>query len=130
VALEHLQPESMHRPAGYTHVVTTSGRLVFLAGQVALDEAGEIVGAGDLEAQARQIFANIRTALAAVGATPAHIAKTTTYIVGLDAEKRAALAAARADFTPDPPPASTLLGVQSLARPEFLIEIDVVAVLD
>jgi len=130
MALDHLQPEGMHRPAGYTHVVTTSGRLVFLAGQVALDEAGEVVGPGDLEVQARQVFANIRTALAAVGATPAHIAKMTTYMVGLDADKRAGLAAARGDFSPDPPPASTLLGVQSLARPEFLIEIDVVAALD
>ena len=130
MALEHIQPEGLSRPTGYTHVVKTRGTVVFLAGQVSLDREGNIVGEGNFEAQARQVFSNLRAALASVGARPEHIAKTTTYLVGVTPEHRAALATVRSEFLPDPPPASTLIGVQSLARPEYLIEVEAIAVID
>ena len=130
MALEHIQPDGLSRPTGYTHVVKATGTLVFLAGQVSVDSEGNVVGAGDFEAQARQVFTNLRNALASVGAGPEHIAKTTTYLVGVTPEHRAALTVARSDFMPDPPPASTLIGVQALARPEFLIEVEAIAVID
>ncbi len=130
MALEHTQPDGLSKPTGYTHVVKATGTVVFLAGQVSLDSDGNIVGAGDFEAQARQVFTNVRNALASVGAGPEHVAKTTTYIVGVTPEHRAALSAVRAEFLPDPPPTSTLIGVQALARPEFLIEVEATAVID
>ena len=64
MALEHIQPEGLSRPTGYTHVVRTKGTVVFLAGQVSLDSDGNIVGEGNFEAQARQVFSNLRAALA------------------------------------------------------------------
>ena len=64
-----INPETMHHPAGYTHVVeVTAGRPVYIAGQVALDPTGALVGPGDIRAQARQVFDNLQVALRAVGA--------------------------------------------------------------
>src|ERR687891_2943311 len=69
VTANFINPETMHHPAGYTHVVeVTAGRPVYIAGQVALDPDGELVGPGDIRAQARQVFDNLQTALQAVGA--------------------------------------------------------------
>jgi enamine deaminase RidA (YjgF/YER057c/UK114 family) len=70
VTANFINPETMHHPAGYTHVVeVTAGRPVYIAGQVALDPAGVLVGPGDIRAQARQVFDNLQAALAAVGAS-------------------------------------------------------------
>ena len=69
VTANFINPETMHPPTGYTHVVeVTAGRPVYIAGQVALDPAGALVGPGDIGAQARQVFDNLRAALEAVGA--------------------------------------------------------------
>jgi enamine deaminase RidA (YjgF/YER057c/UK114 family) len=69
VTANFINPEAMHHPAGYTHVVeVTAGRLVYIAGQVALDRTGALVGPGDIGAQARQVFDNLQAALQAVGA--------------------------------------------------------------
>ena len=130
MALEHIQPDGLSRPTGYTHVVKATGTVVFFAGQVSLDADGNIVGAGDFEAQARQVFTNLRAALASVGAGPEHIAKTTTYVVGMTPEHRSALRTVRAEFLPEPPPTSTLIGVQALAQADFLIEVEAIAVVD
>jgi enamine deaminase RidA (YjgF/YER057c/UK114 family) len=71
-----INPETMHRPTGYTHVVeVTGGRPVYIAGQVALDPTGALVGPGDVRAQARQVFDNLRLALQAVGATFEQVVK-------------------------------------------------------
>jgi enamine deaminase RidA (YjgF/YER057c/UK114 family) len=125
-------PEGLSPPRGYTHVIMATGRrTVYVAGQVALDAGGNLVGAGDLAAQAGQVFANLRTALAAAGAGPADVVKLTTFVVGYTPEHRAAIAEARAAFLGDAaPPASTLVGVQSLAAEGFLIEVEAVAVLE
>jgi enamine deaminase RidA (YjgF/YER057c/UK114 family) len=126
----HINPPGLSTPTGYTHVVTsTGGRTVYISGQVPVNAAGEVVGQGDLAAQARQVYENIRVALASAGATFADVVKQTTYIVNYNPDHRAAIGEVRrAAFGTENPPASTLVGVQALARPEFMIEVEVVAV--
>jgi len=127
--LEFLQPEGLSRPGGYTHVVTlTPGKLVVISGQVALDADAQIVGAGDLRAQTQQVFENLRLALAAAGANFAQVVKLTIFVVNYQPAHRAAIVEVRDQFIArDHPPAGTLVGVQALARPEFLIEIEALA---
>lgn len=130
--LEHQNPPALRQPAGaYSQVVIARGATtVYVAGQVATDPAGAIVGEGDLGAQAVRVLANLRAALEAAGAAPSDVAKLTVYVVGLRAEARDLLNAELRAMFGDPPPANTLLGVESLARPEYLLEVDAVAVLD
>ncbi|HEY7612819.1 MAG TPA: RidA family protein [Gemmatimonadales bacterium] len=122
-----INPPGLTKPSGYTHVVVTSdGRTAHIAGQVALDSAVRVVGAGDFKAQAEKVFANLRMALASVDASFEDVLKTTTYITSL--ENLPALREARGRyFDPARPPANTLV-VAMLARPEFLLEIEAVAV--
>lgn len=127
--VQRMNPAGMHAPAGYSHVVTaTGGTTIYLAGQVAAGPDGAVVGAGDLEAQARQVFRNLQTALSAAGATFADVVKMNTYIVGYTPEMRATYRAVRGEFITGDLPASTLVGVQALATPDYLIEIEAVAV--
>jgi enamine deaminase RidA (YjgF/YER057c/UK114 family) len=128
--IERLNPGDLHQPSGYTHVVRTRGTTIYIAGQVALDTQGNLVGPGDLGAQARQVFRNLGSALAAAGAGFEDVVKMTTYIVDYAPEKRDAYRAARSEFISGALPASTLVGVQALAQAAFLIEIEAVAVLD
>ena len=125
-----INPPEVSTPRGYSHVVEATGaRLIFISGQVAADASGAIVGEGDLAAQARQVFANLKACLDAAGATFADVTKITTFVVNYQPEHRAVIAEARERHLPaDVPPASTLVGVQALARPEFLIEIEATAV--
>jgi enamine deaminase RidA (YjgF/YER057c/UK114 family) len=77
-----INPDAMHRPTGYTHVVeVTGGRPVHIAGQVALDRSGTLVGPGDIRAQARQVFDNLRAALQSVGASFEQVVKLNHYLV-------------------------------------------------
>ena len=128
---QHLNPPGISTPTGYTHVVTAQpGRVVYIAGQVALNEKGEVVGRGDLGAQTTQVFENLTTALKAAGATWNDVVKINTYIVNYNSEMLPMLREARAKYLSGPnPPASTLVGVLALARPDFLIEIEAVAVI-
>jgi enamine deaminase RidA (YjgF/YER057c/UK114 family) len=130
--IERIQPEGLLASPAYTHVVASrSGRTVHVSGQVAMDATGAVVGVGDLGAQTTQVMENLRTALGAVGATFADVVKITTYVVGYRPEQRAVIAAARSPFFgAGEPPASTLVGVSALAAPDWLIEIEAVAVLD
>jgi enamine deaminase RidA (YjgF/YER057c/UK114 family) len=83
MTLECLNPPDLPTPPTYSHVVVATGsRLVFIAGQEPEDAHGNLVGAGDLAAQARQVFANVGRALAAAGAGPDQVAKITIYVVG------------------------------------------------
>lgn len=117
-------------PRGYSHVVTASGTMVFISGQIALDKEGKIVGPGDMRAQAAQVFENLKAALSAAGATFADVVKQNTYVVGLNAESIAAVREVRGRYLPDAnPPASTLVGVTALAMDGLLIEIEMVAVI-
>jgi enamine deaminase RidA (YjgF/YER057c/UK114 family) len=126
---ERINPAGLMKPTGYTHVVTVQGgKLVFVAGQVALDKDGNVVGKGDLRAQAKQVYDNLRTALAAAGASPRDVVKVVGYVVNYNPSLLPVLREVRQGFFGDAePPASTLVGVQALAREDFLIEIEAFA---
>ena len=130
---EHKNPSGLSTPRGYTHVVSASGsRTVYIAGQVSLDSRGEVVGRGDLRAQTRQVLENVRLALAGAGATLRDVVKWNTYVVDFQAAAHLPiLREVRGEILGDiTPPASTLIGVQALADPAFLIEIEAIAVVD
>lgn len=116
---------------GFSHAVESTGeRLLHLSGQVAWDANGDLVGPGDLAAQAAQCFANLTEVLAQSGATAANVVRLRTYVVGYSPDKLEVLGPAIAAFYGDVvPAANTLIGVQALAMPEFLIEIEATAIL-
>jgi len=126
-----INPPTLSTPRGYTHVVTaTGGKMVFIAGQVAWDAKGEIVGKGDLRAQATQVYENLKAALAAAGATFTDVVKMNTYIVNFKAADLPVIREVRAKyFLQENLPASTLVGVQALAVDGLLIEIEVIAMI-
>lgn len=115
---------------GFSHAAVHSGRTVELAGQVAWDANRNTVGAGDLEAQVRQVLANLREVLATVGAGPENVVRLRTYVVDHSPEKLGPICAQIAAFYDghDPAP-NTFIGVQALALPDFLIEIEATAVI-
>lgn len=132
--IRRFNPPQLQPQQGITHVVeVTGGRTLYLSGQGAFDAENRIVGAGDHYAQTTQALANVRTALNAAGASFANVVKATYYIVGLDDEVLMQFARALYEvpgFSPDQPPASTMVGVEALGYPEMLVEIDVTAVVD
>jgi enamine deaminase RidA (YjgF/YER057c/UK114 family) len=125
-----INPPGLSKPNGYTHVVLAADRrTVYVAGQIALDSAGQLVGAGDFRVQAERVFENLRIALTAVGAGFADVVKTTTYIT--EVRNVPVLREIRARYLDAThPPANTVVPVATLARPDLLIEIEVVAVMD
>jgi enamine deaminase RidA (YjgF/YER057c/UK114 family) len=128
-ASRYINPPTLVKPNGYTHVVVApDGRTVYVAGQVAFDSTGQLIGAGDFRSQADRVYQNLRRALAAVGGSLQDVVKTTTYIT--DPKNLPVLREVRARYSGSAsPPANTLLVVSSLARPELLIEVEAVAVL-
>ena len=129
---QHLQPDGVFDSArfGFSQVVTSEpGTLVFVSGQVAWDRDRKLVGASDLGAQTEQALANLRQALAAAGATPADVTMLRVYVVNYEPSHGALLGPfLGAFFGGEPPAASTWVGVTSLAAPDFLIEIEALAV--
>lgn len=125
----HPVPAGVAPARGYSHVVEVSGgRLVFVAGQIALDADGNVVGRGDLKAQTEQVLENVRAALEAAGASFADVIKMNTYVVGLAPEMLPVIREVRSRYFPaERPPASTLVGVTALAFEGLLIEVEVVA---
>jgi enamine deaminase RidA (YjgF/YER057c/UK114 family) len=131
MTLELVNPEDLPTPESYTHVVAATGsRLVFVAGQVAEDAQGDLVARGDLAAQARQAFANVGRALAAAGAGPEQVARITIYVVGHRPEYLPEISKARIAVFGDHKPADTVVGVETLAEPGRLIEVEAIAVVD
>jgi enamine deaminase RidA (YjgF/YER057c/UK114 family) len=127
---KYLNPDTLLKPRGYTHVVTITGpaKMIFISGQVAIDKEGKLVGPGDLKTQIRQASANLKAALEAAGATPADIVKTNTYIVNYKQSDYSAMREARGELFPDgEPPASTLVGVTSLAVEGLMVEMEAIA---
>lgn len=123
----YVNPAGVREVAGYTHAVLRPGVPVFLTGQVAWDDAGAVVGVGDIAAQAAQVWRNITAVLAAVGAGLDDVVKLTTYTT--DLAHRDAIGRERArHFAPGRFPASTFLVVAGLADPDLLVEIEAVAV--
>lgn len=128
-----INPDTLFDPSpfGFTQAVSTApGRLVHCAGQTAWNREREIVGSGDLAAQMAAALANVGHALAASGADREHVASLRIYVVDHKPEKLPTIGAALIDFFgPDRLPANTLIGVAALAVPEFLVEIEALAVL-
>ncbi|MBI4673099.1 MAG: RidA family protein [Chloroflexi bacterium] len=127
---EFINPAGIAKPTGYTHVVAAhGGKLVLISGQIGVDPQGKLQEG--LRAQTVQVFENLKTALAAVGATFDDLLKVTYFIANYKPEDRATLVEIRAQyFNAQQPPASTLVGVQALAFPGLLIEIEAVAMID
>jgi enamine deaminase RidA (YjgF/YER057c/UK114 family) len=129
---EFINPRGLAPARVYTSVVAArGGRTIYVSGQIAQDAEGELIGRGNVVAQAEQVFRNLDLALKAAAATFNDVVALTTYVVNLKPEHRDLLKAVRARYvSKDHPPASTLVGVQALARPDFLVEVDAVAVAD
>jgi len=129
--IERVNPPSLATPSGFSHaVVATGGRTVFLAGQTALDSAGQLVGAGDLVAQFERALANLVTALRAAGGEPEHLVQATIYIVDLPEYRRRAgeLGAVWRRLVGRDYPAAAGVGVARLWDGEALVEIAGIAV--
>ncbi len=125
--IDHITPPDVAPGFGYSHVVAATGRLIAISGQVALDESGRLVGSGDPEAQARQVFENLRRCLAAADATFADVVKLTVYVT--DLATMTAVRAVRDEYVDTTrPPASSAVQVAGLVLPELLLEIDALAV--
>lgn len=120
-------PAGVAPAAQYSHVVTATGRIVAVSGQLALDEDGKPVGPGDPVAQARQVFENLRRCLAAAGAGFEHVVKLTFFVT--DMAHMPAIRTARAAHIPDDRlPACSAVRVAGLVSPDFLMEIEALAV--
>jgi len=134
MSVTKVNPPSLMPPlfGVYAQAVVTDGhKLAFIAGQVALDADGVLIGGGDHAAQARQSFTNLKLALEAVQAKPGNVVRMTLYVVDHRAELVPVIfAAGREVFGADwPVTASVLIGVQALGHPDWLIEIDAIAAL-
>ena len=124
---EILKPKSVHPVEGYSHAAK-AGKTLYISGQVAKDRDGKLVGQGDFETQARQVFTNLKNILEEAGGSLAHIVKMTTFLTHF--HYRDAFRNVRQEFFTEPFPPHTFLIVQSLAMPEYLIEVEAVAVMD
>jgi reactive intermediate/imine deaminase len=125
-----INPDAVHPPIGtYSHAVrveSAEATWIHVSGQIANDVDGELVGPGDLRAQTRQVFENLKAILVANSATFADVVKIGTYLTTLD--DLAGMREVRSEYLPAEPPASTAVQVVALVVPEALIEVDVVAV--
>ena len=122
-----INPPEIAPANGYTHVVEVSNsKMVFISGQVAFDQAGNLVGKDDLQAQTQQVFENLKAALAAVGADFSHVVKFTYFMT--DISQIAVVREVRNQYiNVANPPASSAVEVRKLFRDELLIEIEAIA---
>ncbi|WP_158821763.1 RidA family protein [Granulicella sp. S156] len=127
-------PETMFKPtAGYSQVAEVkSGKLVYIAGQIPFDQEGNLVGKDDFLSQAEQVFKNLKAAVEAAGGTPEDIVKLNYFCVeSVDPSLTPGILAVRDRFVNvAAPPISTFVVVKRLVRPEWLIEIEAVAVIN
>ncbi len=128
--VHHIDPEGLPKNPAFTNVVVVTGpvRTVYVGGQDAVDASGAIVGRGDLRAQAEQVFNNLQACLAAAGAGLEHIVKWNVYAVQGQSPQPALQVFQRVWGNRPNPPAITVVFVSGLAHPDFLLEIDAVAV--
>ena len=125
-----LNPEGLHRNPAFSQAVVISGpaRTVYVGGQNAVDAAGNIIGKGDIGLQAEQVAKNIETALAAGQAAPEQVIKWTVYVVEGQSAGPAYAAFRKVWGTPAHPPLLSVVFVSALAHPDFLLEVEAVAV--
>ncbi|MBC7897377.1 MAG: RidA family protein [Cytophagaceae bacterium] len=128
-SVRRINPPTLSAPTGYAHVtVGSDGRTIHIAGQVAADATGQVIGVGNFGEQVTRVFENLRLALQAVGASFDDVLSTTTYVT--DMSQLAAFREARNRILrPEQLPANTLVQVVALARPEFMVEIQATAML-
>jgi enamine deaminase RidA (YjgF/YER057c/UK114 family) len=123
----YINPGTLAGLDGFTHAVKV-GLTIYVSGEVALDSAGQLVGPGDLAAQARQAFANLAFVLRIAGATPADVVKLNVYVVNYKPADLGIIRAAGVEFFPERnPPAGLVLGVQSLPKEGLLVAVDAIA---
>ena len=129
-SVHYINPDSLNKNSAFTNVVVVEGNVktVHIGGQDAINASGEIVGKGDIVAQTEQVLANVRAALEAGGARPEHIIKWNIYVVEGQSLQAGFGAFQRAWPQTPNPPAITGMFVSGLAHPDFLVEIDAVAV--
>jgi 2-iminobutanoate/2-iminopropanoate deaminase len=131
---QNIQPEALAKRIVdghvlYSHVVVAEGkRLIFVAGQLARDREGNVVGKGDMRAQMRQVGENIKAALEAAGASLGDLVKTTTYVT--DIEEFFRHVDVRMEYLGAALPTSTTVEVRRLAHPDFLVEVEAMAIAD
>jgi enamine deaminase RidA (YjgF/YER057c/UK114 family) len=134
VSKEAINPPSVFRSLehGFSQAVVTSGRkTLYVSGQTAWDSRKQLIGGGDLEAQARQAFTNLQAVVEAAGGTLADVVSVRIYVVDYRPEKAVPVGRAfRHFFSSEVKPASTWIGVTALADPGFLIEVEATAVFD
>jgi len=127
---QFLSPNGLSKPSGYTQVVVVAqpSKLIYVSGQTARNAAGELVGKGDLRAQVTQVMENLKSALAAAGATMADIIKLNYYVVNLKSDQVPIIREVRGKYLPmEHPPAATLIGVTALAQEDLMIEVEAIA---
>jgi 2-iminobutanoate/2-iminopropanoate deaminase len=129
MANKAIQPKSLNDPRPrYTHgILAEGGKLLFIAGQTASDKEGNVVGKGDIEAQTHQVYKNLTAVLQEAGGSLDNLVMTTTYIV--DRKYREGYNKVRMQYYKQHPPTSTLVIITGLAHPDYLIEINGIAVL-
>ncbi len=129
-SVKHLNPEGLHKNPAYSQAVATTGdvKTVYVGGQNAVDVSGEVIGKGDIKAQAEQIFKNLETALAGGGAKLDHVIKWNISVLQGQPPQPAFEVFQRVWGNRPNPPLITLLFVSGLAHPDYLMEIDAVAV--
>ncbi|MGO4338891.1 RidA family protein [Labrys sp. KB_33_2] len=129
--LQCINPDGIPTPQTYSHVVVSKGsRLVFIAGQVAEDPHGNLVGRGDMVAQATQVFANIGLALAAAGARPDQVTKLTIFVADYKRDYLSQIEEGRISLFGVHKPTDTLVGVAALSHADYMLEVDAIAVVD
>jgi reactive intermediate/imine deaminase len=121
-------PEGISKPTGYTHVVEArDGRTIYISGQVALNGKGELVGQGDFEAQCIQVFENLKIALTAAGTDFNSVVKLTFFLKDM-VNMPVAREVRNRYLNPAHPPASSAVEVKGLVSPDWLIEVEAIAV--
>ncbi len=126
---EILQPKGLLDPRPRYSQVSRFGKEVYLAGQLARDAQGNLVGTGDILAQTRQVFENIKKCLEAVGASFDNVVKINVYLTDID-KQLAAVGKVRQEYFVSEPVPSTTVGVSRLADPDALVEIEAIAILE
>ena len=127
IQIERMNPPGTTQPTAYTQLVR-AGNTLYLAGQTAVNEKGELIGKSDMRAQVRQVYENLKSLLASQGATFDHLVKITIYTLSIDEFRKAG--DIREEYTGGRAPASTLLQIDQLASPDYLLEIEGSAVLE
>jgi enamine deaminase RidA (YjgF/YER057c/UK114 family) len=124
--VQFLNPDGLSKPKGFTQVVVDRrAKLIYVSGQVPLNASGEVVAKGDFRGQVTQVMENLKTALAAVGATMNDVIKANYYVVNLKPDQVAVIREVRSKyFSADHPPAGTLVGVTALVQDGYMIEIE------